>query len=198
MTREVSCAPALCGPAEKGEPAVDCEREGECRASREVPAPLPPACDGLAREDARRGLPAEVTARDRLPLRMPLTCAEPEGDMSEFVDEVEDCLLVTCRFAASEAWLKAWLVGEKAVSLALGGLAWLDVPVAIGVRPRRDAPLFHTLLCCCGRVPGCPELAGLPVLDVGGKGGLLAEEGGRWLIETARTLGELCAGGVAA
>lgn len=80
--------------------------------------------------------------------------------------------------------MKEWFVGEKAVSLLLGG----PLPVAIGVRPRRGAPLFHTLLCCCRRVPDCPELAGLPVLEVGGKGGLLADEGGRWLIGTAHAL----------
>lgn len=45
----------------------------------------------------------EVTARDRLPLRMPPTCAEPDGDTSEVVDEVDDGLLVTWRFAAREA-----------------------------------------------------------------------------------------------
>lgn len=74
MTREVSWVPALCGPAEEGEPAVDCESDGDCLASREVPAPLPlplPPCNGLAREDARRGLPADVTVRDRLPLWTP-------------------------------------------------------------------------------------------------------------------------------
>lgn len=88
--------------------------------------------------------------------------------------------------------MKVWCVGEKPVSLALGGLAegWLVVLlVEIGVRPRRGAPLFHTLPCDgCGRVPGAPELAGLSVLEGDAVGGLWAEEGERWLIETARTL----------
>lgn len=90
VTREVSCV--LGPPEDDGEPAVDCEREGECLASREVLAPL-----GLAREDASRGLrlPADVTALERLPLRMPLTCAEPGGEMRELVEEVDDWRLVT-------------------------------------------------------------------------------------------------------
>lgn len=101
MTREVSCPPVL---PDEGEAAVDCEREGECRASREIAAALlPPPWEGLARVDARRGLLAEVTARDRLPLRMPPTCAEPEGEASELVEEVDDCLLVPCLLAASAA-----------------------------------------------------------------------------------------------
>lgn len=192
VTREVSCA-----PAEDGEPAPDCETDGECLASLELPPPLP--CDGLAREDARRGLPAEVTARDRLPLRKPPTFADPDGEMSELVEEVDDCLLETCRFAAIEAWLKARFVGEKAASTALGGLPWPAAVVDIGGKPRRGAPLFHTLLCACGRVPACPELAGLPGVEADGRGGWSwAEEGGRWLIETARALEVLVAVVVAA
>ena len=79
ITRLVSCPaepPALYGPVdETGEPVVESESDGECLTSREPPVPLPatppPACDAderLAREEARRGLPVEVTARDLLPL----------------------------------------------------------------------------------------------------------------------------------
>lgn len=77
-TKLVSCPrpPALCGPVdETGEPVVESDSEGECLTSRDPPAPLPVAlqlgCDAedkLAIEDARRGLLAEVTARDRVPL----------------------------------------------------------------------------------------------------------------------------------
>lgn len=90
------------------------------------------------------------------------------------------------------------MVGEKAVSLALGGLAGLAPPVEIGVRPRREAPLFHTLVDGSGRGLGCPELVGSLVLLGAGRGGLLAAEGGRWLIETARTSDWLFADVVAA
>lgn len=78
------------------------------------------------------------------------------------------------------------MVGEKAVSLALGGRAWPELVVEMGVRPRRDAPPVHTLLCAGGRVPDCPEPVGLLLAVGAAEGGLLAaEEGGRWLIETA-------------
>lgn len=96
--------------------------------------------------------------------------------MSELVEDVEDCrLLATCRFAASEALLNAKLVGENAVSPELGGLACPGGAVDMGVKPRRELPLFQTLLCCCWPRALCcdPELA---VVD--GRGGLLAEEDG--------------------
>ena len=86
---------------ETGEPVVDSESEGECLTRREPPPPLPaippPACDAdakLAMEDARRGLPAEVTALDRL-WNWPVACPEPDGETSELFEDVEDCLLVT-------------------------------------------------------------------------------------------------------
>ena len=78
MRRLVNCPepPALCGPLDDtGEAAVDSDSEGECRTSLEppvtLPEELPPACGGedrLASEDVNRGLPVEVTARERLPL----------------------------------------------------------------------------------------------------------------------------------
>ena len=74
----VSCPepPALWGPEEEtGEVVVESETEGECRTKREPlvapPEILPPGCDTderLAREEDKRGLPAAVTARERLPL----------------------------------------------------------------------------------------------------------------------------------
>jgi len=51
------------------------DTEGECRTKRElVDAPAEPlapvcdTCDRLASEEVKRGLPVDVTARDRLPL----------------------------------------------------------------------------------------------------------------------------------
>lgn len=59
---------------EMGDPRVDAESEGECLANREeAPPPLTPpvrpcdTSDKLASEEARRGLPVEVGARERWP-----------------------------------------------------------------------------------------------------------------------------------
>ena len=91
--------PALCGPPEDetGEVVLESETEGECRTKREplaaAPEVLAPVCDSdemLAIDEDKRGLPAAVTARERLPLP---TC--PVGEASELVEEVEDCRLVT-------------------------------------------------------------------------------------------------------
>ena len=79
---------------------MDRESEGECLARRDEPPPaLPrPAEDKLARDAARRGLPAAVALRERLP-RGP---TEPGGETNELADDVEDCRLVIWRFAATE------------------------------------------------------------------------------------------------
>ncbi len=57
---------------ETGEPTVEAESEGECRAKREdplpPPAPPPTPCESdgkLASEEASRGLPVPVTGRER-------------------------------------------------------------------------------------------------------------------------------------
>jgi hypothetical protein len=142
-----------------GEAAVDSDSDGEFRTSREPPVPLPealpPACGGedkLAREEAKRGLPVEVTARERLPLcNCPLARPDPAGEASELVDEVDDCRLVTWRLAAAAAWFRAEaeLVGEKAarsgLSLEVGARVCPELAVDMGVRPRREVCLlpFH-------------------------------------------------------
>lgn len=95
---------ALCVPVgDAGDPALlDRESEGECRARRDEPPPaLPmPADDKLARDAARRGLPAAVALRERL-----LVCrgpTEPDGETNELADDVEDCRLAIWRLAATE------------------------------------------------------------------------------------------------
>ena len=96
--------PALCGPVdETGEPVVESESDGECLTSRGPPAPLPVAlqlgCDAddrLAMEDARRGLLAEVIARERLPpWNGAVAWPEVGGEIRELFEEVDECLLVT-------------------------------------------------------------------------------------------------------
>jgi hypothetical protein len=76
-----------------GDPVlVVTEIEGECRARREgPPAALATPTDRLAREDVNRGLPEGAIVRTF----RELGC----GEMNELVDEVEDCRLVTCRWA---------------------------------------------------------------------------------------------------
>lgn len=76
VTRLVSWLDAPPPPEEEtGEPTVEAESDGECLTSRDVPPPPPrplaPPCesdDKLASEEARRGLPELVTARERCPV----------------------------------------------------------------------------------------------------------------------------------
>lgn len=94
---------ALCEPVgEAGDPALlERDRAGECRARREVPPPAlaAPADDKLARDAARRGLPAAVAFRERLPVWKGPT--EPDGETNELADEVDDWRLATL-WAATE------------------------------------------------------------------------------------------------
>lgn len=91
MTKLVSWLDEPLAVGDAGDPApLDSERAGECRAKRDGPPPaLPaPADDKLASDAARRGLPAAVALRERLPeYRGP---AEPDGETNELADEVED------------------------------------------------------------------------------------------------------------
>ncbi len=112
--------------------------------------------------------------------------------MSELLEEVEECLLVTWRFADTADWLKR-LVGEKVardgLPLKLEGRACPVVAVEIGVRPRRELWRLLLLLHADGgplvlRGPE-DEVVGFAV----GKEESFAEEGGGWLIDTTRTFG---------
>ena len=62
--------------------------------------------------------------------------------MRELLDEVEECLLPTCRFAVTADWLKVKLVGEKVardgLPLELGGRGCPALAVEMGVKPRRE------------------------------------------------------------
>ena len=98
---------ALWGPEEEtGDVVVDSEREGEWRTKLPraplvtPPEVLAPGCDAeerLAMEEDRRGLPVDVTARERLLLWWcPLGSPDPDGgEASELVEEVDECRLVT-------------------------------------------------------------------------------------------------------
>ena len=176
------------------------DRDGECLASRALPEtalPVPAlGCDAdakLAREEASRGLLADVTALERLPPpNAPVVWLEPGGEANEVEEEFDDCLLVTCRFAPTAAALNVRLVGDpktarEGLPLELPARSSLALPVAMGGMPRRTVcrlpPVFHADV--CGLV--LLELGGPAVgcgLETGSVG--MAEEGGR-LIDTART-----------
>ena len=96
--------PELWAPEDDtGEVVLERETEGECRTKRvplvpptPPPVALPPGCDAderLASEEDKRGLPADVTGRDRLPL--PSCPVARPGEASELVEEVDDWRLVT-------------------------------------------------------------------------------------------------------
>lgn len=107
-------------------------------------------------------------------------------------EEVDDCLLVTWRFAAAAAALKERLVGEKAardgLSLELGGLACPVLAVEMGVKPRRELCRLLLVFQTEGCVLVLLEPEGVVVGFVLGKEESSAEEGGGRLIDTAHTL----------
>ena len=113
--------------------------------------------------------------------------------MSELLEEVEDCLLVTWRFAVTAAaLLKVRLVGEAnaardGLSPALVGLVSPALVVEMGVRPRRE---LWRLVLAVFQADVCDLVLREPDEEVVGfvpaRGSLAGEEGGR-LIDTVRT-----------
>ena len=81
--------PALCGP-ELGDPVVERESEGDCRAKRELGPPLLPSPRSWLEKgvEVRRGLPEDVTLRDLV--WAVCAAAWPRGEKREEVDEFEE------------------------------------------------------------------------------------------------------------
>lgn len=87
LTRLVSCE-ELPPEDDIGDPRVDEDTEGECRASRELP-PRPTLLPLACVKDVRRGLLEFVMARVRW--FEWVSCDGPEGEAREVLDETDDC-----------------------------------------------------------------------------------------------------------
>lgn len=113
-----------------GEPTVlDCESEGEARASLVAPPPLldapPPPCDAVGKAAAEEASCEEdwdamVLVREDSSWLVKGCCPEREGENGDEMDEAEDFLLATCRVEGGGKEGKLEDAGEKPARALVG------------------------------------------------------------------------------